>query len=165
MIHHISIAAKNPLRVASVLAEIWKGKVFEFFPIPGSYIVIPCDQYGSAIEVYPMGTELVPDFDEASEPFTQGPKSSGFVATHAAISVPTSQERIERIGAREGWRVVLCNPGPFKIIKFWVENWLMLEFLTPEIVTEYLEFATRPQIVEQVFGPPVQTELVLAEFS
>lgn len=112
-----------------------------------------------------MGTELVPDFDEASEPFTQGPKSSGFVATHAAISVPTSQERIERIGAREGWRVVLCNPGPFKIIKFWVENWLMLEFLTPEIVTEYLEFATRPQIVEQVFGPPVQTELVLAEFS
>ncbi|UBF28384.1 hypothetical protein K9N68_11190 [Kovacikia minuta CCNUW1] len=157
MIHHLSIAVNYPLRVASVLAEIWKGKVFDFFPIPGSYIVIPFDEYGSAIEVYPIGTELIPDWATESPNSKQKTEFSKFVATHAAISVPMNQERIERIGAREGWRVELCNPGPFKVIKFWVENWLMLEFLTPEIIAGYLAFASQPQAVEHVFGSPVQS--------
>jgi hypothetical protein len=37
MIHHISIYARNPLRVANVLAEILAGKVYKFL-IPGSYL-------------------------------------------------------------------------------------------------------------------------------
>ncbi len=36
MIHHISIDAHDPCRVARVLAEIWQGKVYQFL-VPGSY--------------------------------------------------------------------------------------------------------------------------------
>jgi hypothetical protein len=55
MIHHISIDAYNPLQVASVLAEILKGKAYHFF-YSGSYNVMPFDSYGTGIVVFPQGT-------------------------------------------------------------------------------------------------------------
>ncbi|WP_313934872.1 hypothetical protein [Nostoc sp. FACHB-152] len=127
MIHHISIAAQNPLRVASVLAEIWHGKVFNF-PNPGSYAVFAFDEYGTGIEVFPLGSVCVPGSDTEPSKVIQTSSSPDFVATHAAISVPASQQQIEQIGRRENWQVALCDRGPFKVIEFWVENWLMLEF-------------------------------------
>ncbi len=163
MIHHISIAAYDPLHVAAVLAEIWNGKVYNFTSIPGAYITTPYDDHGSAIEIFPMGTEIVLGTNGKPHEFVQGRESFRFVAVHAAISVPISQEQIEQIGAREGWRVQLCDRGPFKVIEFWLENWLMLEFLPPEFAREYLEFTNRPQIVEQVLGLPIERGRALAE--
>jgi hypothetical protein len=154
MIHHISIAAKNPLHVASVLAEIWHGKVFKF-PHPGSYVVFPFDKYGTGIEVLPLECVLVPASDTEPSKVIQVSHSSSFVATHAAISVPVSQEQLEQIGKREGWQVALCNRGPFDVIEFWLENRLMLEFLPPELATQYLQ-SIQPQIAEQVFGQPIE---------
>src|SRR6476646_9958906 len=138
MIHHISIAAENPLRVATVLAEIWQGKVFKF-PHPGSYVVFPFDKYGTGIEVFPLESVLVPASDTEPSKVIQISHTSSFVATHAAISVPASQEQIEQIGEREGWQVARCNRGPFNVIEFWLENRLMLEFLTPELTAYYLQ--------------------------
>jgi len=154
MIHHISIAAQNPLRVASVLAEICHGKVFNF-PNPGSYAVFAFDEYGTGIEVFPLGTVCVPGSDTEPSKVIQTSSSPDFVATHAAISVPASQQQIEQIGRREGWQVALCDRRAFKVIEFWVENWLMLEFLPPELATGYLQ-SIQPQIVEQVLGQPIQ---------
>lgn len=54
MIHHISLDARNPLRVASVLAEILHGKVYKFL-IPGSYIAMPFDNYGTHFVVFKAG--------------------------------------------------------------------------------------------------------------
>ncbi|MBD2535578.1 hypothetical protein H6G97_41830 [Nostoc flagelliforme FACHB-838] len=162
MIHHICIAAQNPLYVANVLAEICHSKVFNF-PNPGSYAVFAFDEYGTGIEVFPFGSVCVPASDTEPSKVIQTSSSPDFVATHAAISVPASQQQIEQIGRREGWQVALCvrgaspteNRGPFKVIEFWVENWLMFEFLTPELATGYLQ-SIRPQIVEQVLGQPIQ---------
>lgn len=154
MIHHISIAAQNPLRVACVLREIWNGEVFNF-SYPGSYLVTPFDDYGTGIEVLPLGCALIPPSDTEPSKIIQTSSSSGFVATHAAISVPASQQQLEQIGRREDWQVLRCNRGPFDVIEFWVENWLMLEFLTPEFTTQYLQ-SIQPQIVEQVFGQPIE---------
>ncbi|WP_414586663.1 hypothetical protein [Scytonema sp. PCC 10023] len=153
MIHHISIAAQNPLNVASVLAEIWNGKVFHF-PNPGSYAVFVFDEYGTGIEVFPLGSVCVPGSDTEPSKIIQTSSSPNFVATHAAISVPASQQQIEQIGEREGWQVALCDRGAFKVIEFWVENWLMLEFLPPELATQYLQ-SIQPRIVEQVLGQPI----------
>lgn len=150
MLHHISLAAKDPLHVAQVLAEVWHGRCFEFSPHPGSYFVCPFDDHGSAIEIYPLGTEIVPGLNNESLSFAQSPRSVEFTAVHAAVSVPTSLEKIQQIGAREGWRTVVCDRGPFHVIEFWVENWLMLELLPPAFASEYLNFA-RSQVVEQVF--------------
>lgn len=154
MIHHISIAAESSLHVASVLAEIWNGQVFKF-PYPGIYVVFPFDSYGTGIEVFPLECVIVPASDTEPSKVIQVSHSSSFVATHAAISVPTSQEQIEQIGKREGWQVARCNRGPFDVIEFWLENRLMLEFLTPELTSQYLQ-SIQPQIAEQVFGQPIE---------
>jgi hypothetical protein len=63
--------------------------------------------------------------------------ASRFTATHATISVPTSQAEIEQIGSYEQWRVVRCNRDSlFDVMELWVENSLMIEFLTPEMARQ-----------------------------
>ncbi|MES1024561.1 hypothetical protein ABN584_16855 [Gloeocapsa sp. BRSZ] len=138
MLHHISIAVDRPLHVADVLAQVCNGQSLPFPPHPGSYIVLADDEYGTAIELFPTGTELIPGVQEAA--FSHNSSSSPFTAVHAAISVPVSREKIEDIGAREGWLVRQNNRGPFHVIEFWVENKLMLEFLPPDLALEYLNF-------------------------
>ncbi|PSB01689.1 hypothetical protein [Merismopedia glauca] len=139
MIHHISIAVDNPVKVAQVMAEIWKGAYFPFPPHPGSYIACADDTNGTAIEFYPAKTELVPG--EVAVQFARGSSASQFTPFHAAISVPISQEQIKEIGKREGWKVLFCDRGPFDVIEFWVENKLMLELLPPAMAQKYLDFA------------------------
>lgn len=151
MINHISIQAKNPLRVAKALAEIWNTKAFRFFPAPESYMVMAFDEYGTNIEVYPLEIEVTPD-DGRPPRFVHHVAAPKFTAFHAAISVPVEQERIEQIAKREGWRVQLCdskaslqeNCFRFKVIELWVENRVMLELLTPSLVSQYLELTSSP---------------------
>ncbi len=150
MIFHLSIAVDNPKHVASILAEILKGDLIDFSPCPGGYMTFAFDQYGTAIEVYPKGTELKPGTDQEQLQFKQNGSRSKFTATHAAISVPLNQQEIEKIGQREGWRVVHCSrEGYFDVMEFWIENTVMLELLTPEMAQQY----------QQVMEPKNLTEL------
>lgn len=156
MIHHISISVENPLRVASVLAEIMNGKAYRFPPSPGSYIAMPFDNYGTAIALLPLEVVLAPG-NTQSQPdvqFVQTERQPLLTSVHAAISVPTSQAQIEKIGEREGWQTTLCNHGGFHVVEFWVENRLLLEFLPPELVDEYLGFA-QSKAAEEFLGEPV----------
>lgn len=140
MIHHISISAENPYHVATVLAEILKGKAVPFPVHPGSYIAAALDEFGTMIEVYPLDIELMPGQDDEEVVFETNSLGSFYSATHAAISVPMVQAQIEAIGEREGWRVVRCDRGPFEVIEFWIENRLMMEFLPAELSARYLAF-------------------------
>lgn len=145
MLHHISVAVNDPLQVANVLAEVLQGRCFPFPPHPGSYMVVVGDEYGTGVELYPADTQLAPGLEEAD--FSSGNIAQTFTAIHAAISVPTSLEQIRQIADREGWLVRVCDRGPFRVIEFWIENKLMLEFLTPEMVKDYLQFA-QPSVYE-----------------
>ena len=58
MIHHLSIAARDPKHVAGVLAELMGGTAVTFPPNPGSFFALQLDEHGSGVEVYPAGTEL-----------------------------------------------------------------------------------------------------------
>jgi hypothetical protein len=60
MIHHLSIAARDPQKAAGVLAELMGGKAVPFPPNPGSYFALQLDDHGSGVEVYPAGTHLEP---------------------------------------------------------------------------------------------------------
>jgi hypothetical protein len=152
MIHHFSISAKNPQNVAQVLAEVMNGKSAPFPPHPGSYMVFPLDEYGTAIEVYPLKTELVPGEGDQELNFVTTDKSPHYVSTHAAVSVSTSQEKIEEIGKREGWRVVRCNRDSFfDVMEFWLENRVLIEFLTPEMAKQYLA-VTHPENLEKMLA-------------
>lgn len=159
MIHHISISAQNPQQTAQVLAEVLKGQAVSFPPHPGSYMVVAMDEYGTAIEVYPAGSEILPGTEQESCQFQHNPFASRFTATHAAISVPSSQTEIEQIGAREGWRVVRCNrDGFFDVLEFWIDNRLMIELLTPEMAQQYLTFTQKPEVL-QYFTPVTPTAI------
>ena len=150
MIHHISIAARDPRRVAEVIAELWQTQALPFPPVPGGYIVIADDEHGTAIEVSPLGTELLPgrDEDEQAQSVTND-KASPYTATHAALSVPLSEQRVKEIAAREGWRAgTFWRGGVFQVIEFWVEGRMLLELLSPEMVSRYLEFLTTEKYTE-----------------
>jgi hypothetical protein len=149
MLHHISIAVNNPHHVASVLAEIMQGDVIPFPPNPGSYVALAEDEFGTMIEFYPAGTELIPNAWEGQAGFQNNEQSSQYSSVHAAISVPISLEQIERIGTREGWRVLAANrDGLFDVVEFWIENRLMLELLTPASTPKYLNVFSPQQLKE-----------------
>ena len=155
MILHISIDAHNPSQVATALADVLNGKVYKFFT-PGSYLVMPFDNYGTHIVVFKEGDVWVPSTDAESAQVLQA-EPTKFVANHAAISVPTTHEQIEQIGQREGWRVLTRSPGdgvPFSAIEFWVENRILFEFLPPEFVPQYLK-TMQSEMIEKILGQPI----------
>jgi hypothetical protein len=136
MIHHISIAAQNPLLVSQVLAELLQGTSIPFPGYPDSYVALALDSQGTMIEVHPFGTALFPgDVANEASHLRQNPASSHYYANHTAISVPISTAQIQAIATREGWRMVQCHRGDyFDIIEFWLENQLLIELLPPELV-------------------------------
>lgn len=142
MIHHLSIAARDPQHVAGVLAELMGGTAVPFPPNPGSYFALQLDEHGSGVEVYPAGTELHPGGTEGGG-FVKKPEARGYGPTHFALSVSTDADKVGTIAARAGWKCVHCNRGPFHVIEVWVENETMVEILPPEYAAEYLAF-TRP---------------------
>ena len=164
MINHISIAVNDPQRVANVLAEIWDGMVFPFPPAPGSYFVIANDGRGTAVEITPAGTVLIPgkglpDENDTQSPteeyeaqFVQSELKPQYVATHLNINTRQSIEEIREIARREGWRVLVCNRGEglFQLIEVWVENSFMLEVMTPEQTARYVEI-TDPAFIAKAF--------------
>jgi hypothetical protein len=150
MIHHISVAAHNPLHVSQVLEELFQGQSIPFPGHPGSYVALAFDPQGTMVEVHPFGTALVPGnvADEAGQLLPDS-AASMYSANHTAISVPVSIDRIQAIAEREGWRTAYCRRGDnyFDIIEFWVENQLLIELLPPEIVDGYLAFMSPESLV------------------
>ncbi|HEX6124883.1 MAG TPA: hypothetical protein VFZ23_05860 [Pyrinomonadaceae bacterium] len=165
MINHISIAVNEPERVANFLAEIWDGMVFPFPPAPGSFFVIANDGRGTAVEITPAGTVLMPgeglpdedDLDAATEEyearFVQSEFKPTYVATHLNINTKKSIEEIREIARREGWRVLVCNRGEglFQLVEVWIENTFMLEVMTPEQTARYVEI-TDPEFMAKAFA-------------
>ncbi|AFY57538.1 hypothetical protein Riv7116_5141 [Rivularia sp. PCC 7116] len=153
MIHHISIPAKNPAHVASVLAELFNSKYCAPFPShEGSYVALAGDEYGTVIEVYPLGTQMTPGEDDKPIQFQLENNPNQFIATHAAMSIPLNQSQIEAIAEREQWRCVRFSRGEFDVIEFWVENTVLLELATPELAEQYTT-AFKPEKIAEYFAP------------
>ena len=151
MIHHVSIPARDPRHVATVLAELMGGKCVPFGPLEGAYMALSGDEHGSMIEVYPDRATLdIPDNDDqvVFGDNAAPPKTWPF---HVLLSVPLEREQIERIGAREGWRAKTFGRGMqgqkpfFHVVEFWVENRLMIEVVSPPMAREYETFLTSAQ--------------------
>jgi len=63
--------------------------------------------------------------------------------------VAADRATIERIGAREGWRTLHFWRGPpgvrlFELYEFWVENRVMLELVTEDMLGAYVRIANGP---------------------
>jgi len=146
MIHHISIPARDPKHVAEVLAELMQGYAGPFVgPIPGAHVAYANDAHGSGIEVYPDDTILVRDGAGPADVRKPGEELPQH-AFHALMSVPTQRSDIERIGEREGWHTRHYWRGPpgvrlFELYEFWVENRVMLELVTEDMLQPYVSIA------------------------
>ena len=172
MINHISIAVHDTEKVAGVLAELWNGFVIPFPVCPNSFMVLANDGRGSAVEVTPIDTILIPgeglppeeDFDVTTPTegfeakFVRSDFTPRYVATHLNINTQLNEAEVKEIARREGWRVLTCNRGEglFQLIELWVENRFMLEVMTPEQTARYVEI-TQPEFIAQAFQIPVPT--------
>jgi hypothetical protein len=139
MLFHMSIAAEDPQRVASVIAELWGGSVRRFPPISDNgWIALANDERGTCLEVYPRGTvlrETVGDADAHGELSGQ----DLFTATHGALGTILEQDQVLAIARREGWPAKYRKRGDaFGVLEIWVEGRQMLEVLTPAMQSEYL---------------------------
>ena len=152
MIHHVSIPARDPRHVAAVLAELMGGKSYPFGPLDGAFMAASGDRHGSMIEVYPEQVTLDIPSDDDQVVFGENPAVPRSWPFHLLLSVPLDQEKIERIGAREGWRTRLFGRGRpgekpfFHVIEFWLENRLMVEVVTASMASEYEEFLTMSRL-------------------
>jgi hypothetical protein len=146
MIHHLSIAARDPKHAASMLAEIMGGTAVPFPPNPGSFFALQLDEHGSGAEVYPAGTELQPGGVVGGSFVKKDPREYG--PTHFALSGAADADTVQAIAQRAGWQCFDCNRGPFHVLEVWVENQTMVEILPPEYAREYLAF-TRPDNVRE----------------
>jgi hypothetical protein len=146
MIHHASFAARDPLHVATVLAELIGGRAYRFPIFEGSYQVVSGDADGTMIEIHPENVQLEPEggIVRADHPAVYHP-------FHLLLSVPLAAADIERIGAREGWRCdagragLPGRPEVFHLYRLWVENRVLIECVPESMIGEYrryMQFAT-----------------------
>jgi hypothetical protein len=150
MLFHASIPARDPARVAAVLAELWQGWSAPFPPFPGSHIAMAGDDRGTEIEVCPHTQENV--IGEREVAVKHNAAASGRSACHLAIATPLDEPAVFALAAREGWHAVRCDRGGcFHVIELWLENAFLVEVLTEEMQREYRAFMT-PEGWQRVFG-------------
>lgn len=135
MIHHLSIAARDPKRVAGVLAEFMGGTAKQPAPerFPDVWAAYQYDQDGTLIEVVPAGVELLPQ--SAGGPRLGEARQYG--PFHFAMSTEKSPDAVTAIAKREGWECYLQTETPFRIIDIWIENDTLIQLLPPAFAAEY----------------------------
>jgi hypothetical protein len=139
MIHHMSFGVRDTSRVAHVLAELL-GATAVRAPTPpfphGAWLVCAGDDHGTFLEIVPATSVFDPD---APLGIRQGPAKHELGSAHVLVSSPLSGEGIQMIASREGWRAQEVETGLFKIIKLWVEDTLLVEFLAQGEAGRYVE--------------------------
>ena len=152
MIFHLSIPTENPERVAKVIAELWKGEAFPFFPHRNeSWVAFADDDSRSSVECYRHDVLLSPSDEAIPTGFVisrssqdQTGKNEGAdghrrSSTHAAIATPLTQEEVCAIGKREGWLARYAQRGMFGVVELWIENSILFEVMPPELQKQYVD--------------------------
>ncbi|WP_174296328.1 hypothetical protein [Sphingomonas bacterium] len=139
MIHHLSIAVKNPEHVAGVLTKLMGGWSRPFRMYPGSYQAFQLDDNGTQIEIYPAGLEIQPVSDRPGGLTPGTPRDPAYGPTHFALSVRHSEEEVYAIMAAEDWLCRRNDRAEFPVIEVWIENAMMFEVLPPDFAAKYLE--------------------------
>lgn len=165
MIRHLSIPARDPRRVATVLGEVLGGRAYPFPVYPGSWIAIAGDPSGTAVEVYPEDRVLVPGVGQPGDAPSPGgwataphevQEAQGTpqarIATHMAVDSPRSVAELLAIGQREGWRAVACDrSGAFEVVELWLEGRVLVEALDPRNAAKVAGFMQH-DVLAKMFG-------------
>jgi hypothetical protein len=142
MLIHTSLPAYDPELVSRVLCEVAGGKRCNF-PYPGGYYIGFDDESSTAIEIYPIDTQLRPGTGGeygALEPPEQSRQNmvryigsheeAKYIASHIALTTPLSLDEIYAVAKREGWRAAYCSRREsFRLVEFWLENRILVELI------------------------------------
>lgn len=123
-IHHFTVPAREPTRVAHCLAEALGAQVV---PLPhpiGTLLVYAGDSDGSAIEVWPAtlrGDVGSRELELRELPLPEAwPHHSYIASDHCDV------DQVLSIFEREGWRAEKVHNGPpgsgFSLVRGWIEN-------------------------------------------
>jgi len=141
-IHHFTIPAREPERVARVLAELLGARVIPSPHPQGSLIVYAGDADGTCIEVWPAVMRAgAGNHDPVPSELPLPPEwpHHGYVTSDAA-----EPEKVLAIFAREGWKAEKVYNGPpgagFHLIRAWIENQTTIEICGREMREEYERF-------------------------
>lgn len=143
MLFHLSIDARDPQRVATVLAELFgSGAAMPFPPVgDGSWVAMAGDERNTMVEIYPRGSLLV-GVEGDADPIAIG-GGVGRSSTHFAMATALGQADVMAIAQREGWPVKYRKRGgAFGVIEVWLEGDRMIEVLTADMQQEYLAMMT-----------------------
>jgi len=141
-IHHFTVPAQDPKRVANVLAEVLGARVVPMPHPHGSLLVYAGDTDGSAIEVWPAATRGVvggKDLELTNLPLPEAWPHHAYVTTDASDA-----DAILAVFAREGWKAERVYNGPpnagFRLVRAWIENQMPIEIGGREMRAEYEDF-------------------------
>lgn len=141
-IHHFTIPAKNPERVAAVLAELLGARVIPMPHPRGSLVVHAGDADGTAIEVWPAATRGGigdADLSQRDLPLPEAWPHHGYVSSDAVDA-----EHVLAVFEREGWKAERVQQGPpglsFSLVRGWIENQTTIEIVSREMRAEYERF-------------------------
>ena len=145
MLYHLSFNAREPDRVAGALAEILDAKVVDAPPPlfnKGAKFVCCRDERGTLIVVEPWGVTYRPG-PGASLESPLGAETPEYTAFHGLFQAKVDVEAIGKVADREGWPWGPADYGLFRLVNVWVEGRQLVEFVTEEMIPDYLAvFAT-----------------------
>ncbi len=138
-IHHFTVPAHDPAKVAAALAEILGAKGVSVPHPEGTLLVYAGVGDGTAIEVWPAKLRIEPtrgDLALRELPLPEAWPHHAFVTSDAC-----STETILAIFAREGWRAERVQNGPpgrgFSLVRGFIENHTGIELGGSEMRAEY----------------------------
>lgn len=149
-IHHVTVPAHDPERVARVLAEILGARVIPLPHPQGTRLVYAGDPDGTAIEVWPAGARAKPgdpDLRSTDLPLPEDWPHHAYISSDACDA-----DRILAVFAREGWPAEKVRNGPpgagFSLVRGAIENHAAIEIVGADMRAEYEQF-----FAEVVSGP------------
>ncbi len=141
-IHHVSLPAREPHRVAGVLAELLAARVVSIPHPPGTLLVHAVDGDGTAIEFWPANLRFdaaAHDLAPSALPLPEAWPHHCFVTSPARDT-----QTILAVFAREGWRAEHVHNGPpgagFSLVRGWIENQTAIELGGSDMRVEYEHF-------------------------
>jgi len=143
MIHHVSIEADDPMKVATVIAKLMGGRARKGFPFKHSCSAFSGDEYGTIFECWQRGKVVaIPKSGAGQFELKDSDALQEYQSFHTALSVKLEDDEVMAIAKEAGWETAVRSNGAFSVVEVWIENRLLLEVLSPTQAENYLRAMT-----------------------
>jgi hypothetical protein len=139
----MSLPLPDPASAAPKLATLTGGVALRApsppFPT-GAWFVVLDDDAGGMLELLPDRTILDPDAPLGIARRAGPPGRSG---AHVLVTSPLPMAEILTLAESEGWRASRVESGLFEIVKVWVQDAFLVEFISTDCLDRYVQTFNR----------------------